>query len=160
MEQGRSMDTRHGIADTLISGASLLVGYLPYGISLTSPTVLATLAEDGPTRLTALAAGTGVSQPAMTQCAGRMERDDLAVRLIDPEGARDTGRCHRRRAGTVQGVARVDTRSAGRTAGHSFSPGRGHAGHGHAGCVTARRAADPRGRPAATFAAALRTLSV
>jgi len=101
MEQGRSMDTRHGIADTLISGASLLVGYLPYGISLTSPTALATLAEDGPTRLTALAAGTGVSQPAMTQCAGRMERDDLAVRLIDPEGARDTGRCHRRRAGTA-----------------------------------------------------------
>src|SRR6478735_8665124 len=64
MEQGRSMDTRHGIADTLISGASLLVGYLPYGISLTSPTVLATLAEDGPTRLTALAVTTKAAASA------------------------------------------------------------------------------------------------
>lgn len=72
MEKRRSVDTRHGIADTLTSGASLLVRYLAYGISLTSRTVLATLAEDGRTRLTALAAGTGVSQPPMTQCVGRM----------------------------------------------------------------------------------------
>jgi DNA-binding MarR family transcriptional regulator len=84
------VDTRHGIADTLTSGASLLVRYLAYGTSLTSRTVLATLAEDGRTRLTALAAGTGVSQPAMTQCVGRMEREGLVVRLIDPEDVRAT----------------------------------------------------------------------
>jgi DNA-binding MarR family transcriptional regulator len=90
MEQRRSVDLRHGIADTLTSGASLLVRYLAYGTSPTSQTVLATLAEDGPTQLTALAAGTGVSQPAMTQCVGRMEREGLVVRLIDPEDARAT----------------------------------------------------------------------
>jgi DNA-binding MarR family transcriptional regulator len=66
------------------------VRYLAYGTSLTSRTVLATLAEDGPTRLTALAAGIGVSQPAMTQCVGRMEREGLVVRLIDPDDARAT----------------------------------------------------------------------
>jgi DNA-binding MarR family transcriptional regulator len=90
MEQRRSVDIRHGIADTLTSGASLLVRYLADGTSPTSQTVLATLAEDGPTQLTALAAGTGVSQPAMTQCVGRMEREGLVVRLIDPEDARAT----------------------------------------------------------------------
>jgi DNA-binding MarR family transcriptional regulator len=90
MDQRPSVDIRHGIADTLSSGGSLLVRYLAYGTSLTSRTVLATLAEDGPTRLTALAAGIGVSQPAMTQCVGRMEREGLVVRLIDPDDARAT----------------------------------------------------------------------
>jgi DNA-binding MarR family transcriptional regulator len=60
------------------------------GTSLTYRTVLATLAEDGPTRLTALAAATGVTQPAMTQSVGRMEREGLVVRLVDPEDARAT----------------------------------------------------------------------
>jgi len=90
MEQNRSVVIRHGIADTLTRGASLLVRYLSHGTSLTSRTVLGTLAEDGPTRLTALTAATGVSQPAMTQCVGRMEREGLVVRLIDPEDARAT----------------------------------------------------------------------
>ena len=80
----------HIIVDTLTDGASLLVRYLAHGASLTSRTVLATLAEDGPTRLTALAATTGVSQPAMTQLVGRMEREGIVVRLIDPEDARAT----------------------------------------------------------------------
>jgi hypothetical protein len=65
MKQRRSVDIRHGIADTLTSGASLPVRSLAYGTNLTSRTVLATLAEDGPTRLTALAVGSGVSQPAL-----------------------------------------------------------------------------------------------
>jgi hypothetical protein len=70
MWQRRSAEIRHRIAGSLTSGASLLVGYLVYGTSLTSRTVLATLAEDGPTRLTALAVGTGVSQPAKTHQRG------------------------------------------------------------------------------------------
>ena len=90
MEQKHSVDTRHGIADALIRGVSLLVGYSAQDCSLTCRTVLAMLAEDGPTRLTTLVAGTGVSQPSMTQCVGRMQREGLVVRLIDPEDARAT----------------------------------------------------------------------
>jgi hypothetical protein len=80
MWQRRSADIRHRIAGTLTSGASLLVGYLAYRTSLTSQTVLATLAEDGATRLTALAVGTGVSQPAKTHSVGRtLSRHDEAA---------------------------------------------------------------------------------
>ena len=67
-----------------------MVRHLARGTSLTYRTVLATLAEDGPTRLTALAAATGVTQPAMTQSVGRMEREGLVVRLVDPDDARAT----------------------------------------------------------------------
>jgi hypothetical protein len=65
MEQRRSVDVRHGIADTLTSGASLPVRSLAYRTNPTSRMVLATLPEDGPTRLTALTVGTGVRQPAL-----------------------------------------------------------------------------------------------
>ncbi|MFZ0906026.1 MAG: MarR family transcriptional regulator [Mycobacterium sp.] len=68
----------------------LLVRHLARGSSLAPRTVLATLEEDGPTRLTALAAPSGVSQPAMTQLVGRLERDGLVVRLVDPDDARAT----------------------------------------------------------------------
>ena len=84
------MVIRQGIAEALDRGASLLVRHLAQGASLTIRAVLATLADDGPTRLTALAAATGVSQPAMTQCVGRMEREGLVIRIIDPEDARAT----------------------------------------------------------------------
>ena len=100
MEIKLGSDIAAGITEALTVGATLMVRHLPWGTSLTSRTVLAALAEEGPSRLTALATEPGC-QPAMTQLAGRMERDGLAVRLIDPEGARDTGRYHRRRAGTV-----------------------------------------------------------
>jgi DNA-binding MarR family transcriptional regulator len=90
MESARGTEVREGISAALDRGAALLVRYLARGTSLTSRTVLRTLTEDGPTRLTELAAATGVSQPAMTQSVGRMEREGLVVRLIDPEDARAT----------------------------------------------------------------------
>jgi DNA-binding MarR family transcriptional regulator len=90
MEQDRGSEIRDDIAEALARGASLVVRHLARGTSLTYRTVLATLAEDGPTRLTALAAATGVTQPAMTQSVGRMEREGLVVRLVDPEDARAT----------------------------------------------------------------------
>jgi DNA-binding MarR family transcriptional regulator len=90
MGHDRDANMRVCIADTLNRGASLLVRHVARGASLTSRTVLATLDEDGPTRLTALAAATGVSQPAMTQFVGRMEREGQVIRLIDPEDARAT----------------------------------------------------------------------
>jgi DNA-binding MarR family transcriptional regulator len=79
-----------GIAEALSVGTTLMVRHLARGTSLTSRNVLAALATDGPSRLTALAAATGIAQPAMTQLAGRLERDGLVVRLIDPEDARGT----------------------------------------------------------------------
>jgi DNA-binding MarR family transcriptional regulator len=90
MDRDRGVDIRNGIGDTLSLGASLLVQYVARGTSLTSRTVLATLEADGPTRLTALAAATGASQPSMTQLVGRLEREGLVTRLIDPDDARAT----------------------------------------------------------------------
>src|ERR1700740_2109042 len=90
MEKDLGSDTALGIAEALRVGSSLMIRHLARGRSLTSRNVLATLAEDGPSRLTALAAPTGIAQPAMTQLVGRLERDGLVVRLIDSEDARAT----------------------------------------------------------------------
>jgi DNA-binding MarR family transcriptional regulator len=91
-----------GIAEALRVGSTLMVRHLARGTSLTSRNVLAALAGEGPSRLTTLATATGIAQPAMTQLVGRMEREGLVVRLIDPEDARatlvaitDTGRALR-----------------------------------------------------------------
>ena len=54
-QQDRSEDTRHNIADGLTCVSSLVVRYLTRGPGLTSRTVMASLAENGPIRLTALA---------------------------------------------------------------------------------------------------------
>ena len=62
----------------------------PSGLSLTAAATLATLERSGPSRLTSLAVKEGVTQPAMTQLVGRMDREGLVVRLIDPEDGRGT----------------------------------------------------------------------
>ena len=91
MEQELGSDTAVGIAEALRVGASLMVRHVARGSSsLTSRNVLAALAEDGPSRLTSLATTTGIAQPAMTQLVGRLERERLVVRLVDPEDARAT----------------------------------------------------------------------
>ena len=90
MEQERCTDTRADIVEALDRGAALLVRYLARGTGLSSRTALRTLHEDGATRLTELAAATGVTQPAMTQLVGRLEREGLVVRLVDPDDARAT----------------------------------------------------------------------
>ena len=90
MEIKLGSDIAAGITEALTVGATLMVRHLARGTSLTSRTVLAALAEEGPSRLTALATATGIAQPAMTQLVGRMEREGLVVRLIDPDDARAT----------------------------------------------------------------------
>ena len=50
--------------------------------------VLNRLHREGPSRLTALAAKEGVSQPSMTQLIQRMERHGLVTRLTDPDDGR------------------------------------------------------------------------
>jgi DNA-binding MarR family transcriptional regulator len=49
---------------------------------------LGRLNEEGPVRLTALATAAGISQPSMTELVQRLERQGLAIRLIDPEDGR------------------------------------------------------------------------
>ena len=90
MENELSSDIAGGIAEALRVGASVMIRHLARGTSLTSRNVLAALAAEGPSRLTALATATGIAQPAMTQLVGRLERDGLVVRLVDPEDARAT----------------------------------------------------------------------
>jgi DNA-binding MarR family transcriptional regulator len=90
MENESDSDIGVGIAETLRVGTTLMVRHLARGASITSRNVLAALAAEGPSRLTTLATGTGIAQPAMTQLVGRMEREGLVVRLIDPEDGRAT----------------------------------------------------------------------
>jgi DNA-binding MarR family transcriptional regulator len=57
-------------------------------LSRTATSVLATLRDAGPQRVTALAAGEAVAQPTMTTLVGRLERDGLVERGADPDDAR------------------------------------------------------------------------
>ena len=93
MERQYRLDLRDDIINALHLGAVLLTRYLASstgGLSLSARAVLATLADDGPTRLTGLATAGGITQPAMTQLVGRLERAGLVVRLIDPDDGRAT----------------------------------------------------------------------
>jgi DNA-binding MarR family transcriptional regulator len=78
------------IAAVLQAAAVLLVRHLSYGQSLTSSFVLAQVHDDGPVRISALAAESGVSQPSMTELVGRLEREGLVTRLSDPQDGRAT----------------------------------------------------------------------
>ena len=90
METELGSDIAVGIAEGVRVGTMLMVRHLARGASVTSRNVLAALVADGPSRLTALATATGIAQPAMTQLVGRMEREGLVVRLVDPEDGRAT----------------------------------------------------------------------
>jgi DNA-binding MarR family transcriptional regulator len=92
MQRDRSSAIREDIGAALDVGAALLSRRVAQGRgqSPAARGVLGWLEEAGPTRLTVLAAASGASQPAMTQLVGRLERDNLVVRLIDPEDARAT----------------------------------------------------------------------
>jgi DNA-binding MarR family transcriptional regulator len=50
--------------------------------------VMNRVCQEGPIRLTLLAAKEGVSQPSMTQLIQRLERQELVVRLADPDDGR------------------------------------------------------------------------
>jgi DNA-binding MarR family transcriptional regulator len=60
----------------------------PSGLSLTAAATLASLERSGPARLTALAAGEGVTQPAMTQLVARLAGQGLVARSADPDDGR------------------------------------------------------------------------
>jgi DNA-binding MarR family transcriptional regulator len=92
MERKRSSEIREDIAAALDLGGALLSRRVAQGRgqSVAARGVLGSLEEAGATRLTALAAASGVSQPAMTQLVGRLEQQGLVVRLIDPDDGRAT----------------------------------------------------------------------
>ena len=60
----------------------------PDGLSLTAAATLTTLERSGPSRLTALAAYEGVTQPAMTQLVDRLQGMGLLERTPDPSDGR------------------------------------------------------------------------
>src|SRR6516164_9507273 len=60
----------------------------PSGLSMTAATTLSTLERSGPSRLTALAAREGVTQPAMTQLITRLADAGLVCREPDPDDGR------------------------------------------------------------------------
>jgi len=60
----------------------------PSGLSMTAATTLAMLERNGPSRLTALAAREGVTQPAMTQLITRLADGGLVCREADPADGR------------------------------------------------------------------------
>lgn len=60
----------------------------PGDLSLASTTLLARLARDGGSGISALATAEGVSQPAMSQMVARLERDGLVARTAHPQDGR------------------------------------------------------------------------
>lgn len=77
-------------ADALDEVAGLVLRHLAgrQGLSMTATACLARIRQDGPSRLTALAAAEGVSQPSMSQLVQRLERQGLVARVGDPEDGR------------------------------------------------------------------------
>lgn len=57
-------------------------------VSSTAAAVLTRLGRQGPSRVTDLARGEGVSQPAMSQLVNRLESDGLVARATDSEDRR------------------------------------------------------------------------
>jgi DNA-binding MarR family transcriptional regulator len=90
-------------------------------LSRTASATLATLAGEGPRRLTALAAREGVTQPAMSQLIDRLAAAGLVLREADPSDGRailvritDEGRAvrERRRAERAERLAALLARLA------------------------------------------------
>ena len=84
------MENRENIAETLEQATVLMMRHLidRTGLSMTTTFVLARLSEEGPARLTALAAAEGISQPSMSQLVQRLEQLGLATRASDPADGR------------------------------------------------------------------------
>jgi DNA-binding MarR family transcriptional regulator len=57
-------------------------------LSRTAASVLATLRDTGPRRITELAESEAVAQPTVTTLVGRLERDGFVQRAPDPDDAR------------------------------------------------------------------------
>ena len=79
------------LAAELLPQLSALTRSLARGasnLSRTQISVLRTLRDDGPTRISDLAAGERVAQPSMTTLVNRLERQGLVARTADPADLR------------------------------------------------------------------------
>src|ERR1700747_2579870 len=91
MAKSPVIDTAKTIADMIDTGTDLTWRYLlpnRKDLSASATLVLNRVNQEGPMRLTALAAAEDTSQPAMAQLVQRMERQGLLERLSDPEDGR------------------------------------------------------------------------
>ncbi len=93
METSGGTATIDGLARELAARLDRVVGLYrslsqPSSLSMTAAGTLATLDRTGPSRLTVLAAGEGVTQPAMTQLITRLEDAGLVRRTADPGDGR------------------------------------------------------------------------
>ena len=89
MERSHLGNSREEIADALEQASILTTRHITnQALSLTSALALSRLNEEGPIRLTTLAAAEGIAQPSMTQLVQRLERQGLATRIDDPEDGR------------------------------------------------------------------------
>ena len=86
--QANALTVRGRVAEAFDLAATLHVRHLARGTSLTLKNLLAALDQNGPERLSTLATATMVTQPVMTQFLGRLEREGLVIRRIDPTNAR------------------------------------------------------------------------
>jgi DNA-binding MarR family transcriptional regulator len=80
-------------------------------LNRTAASVLATLRDRGPRRITELAESEAIAQPTATTLVGRLERDGLVLRAPDPDDARAV-RVHL----TDAGLERLAERRAARAA--------------------------------------------
>jgi DNA-binding MarR family transcriptional regulator len=88
-----SRETTRELADAFAPRLSRLVRLLiretaAAGMSRTHLSVLATLRDAGPARITALAEAERVAQPSMTTLVSRLEEDGLVRRQSDPADGR------------------------------------------------------------------------
>jgi DNA-binding MarR family transcriptional regulator len=91
MARSPGVDSAKTIAEMIDTGTDLTWRYLlpnRKDLSASAVLVLNRVNQEGPMRLTALAAAEDTSQPAMTQLVQRMERQGLLQRLSDPEDGR------------------------------------------------------------------------
>jgi DNA-binding MarR family transcriptional regulator len=90
VEQSHRGVSREDVAEGLEQAAILTVRHLSdrTGLSLTAVLTLGTLDQEGPARVTALAAAASISQPAMTELVQRLERQRVVTRVDDPEDGR------------------------------------------------------------------------
>jgi len=104
VEQSDGTGCGDDAAEGLEQAAILVVRHLSdrAELNMTALSTLSTLDEEGPARVTTLAAAAGIGQPSMTQMIQRLERQGLVTRVDDPEDGRvalvslsDAGRAQR-----------------------------------------------------------------
>jgi DNA-binding MarR family transcriptional regulator len=90
VEQSDRTGSGEDAAEGLEHAAILIVRHLSdrAALNLTAVLTLGTLDQEGPVRVTTLAAAAGIGQPSMTQMIQRLERQGLVTRVEDPEDGR------------------------------------------------------------------------